>query len=97
MLVDSGFEYECIVQESVAREMNHGVGPTIPDSNYGPLVGYNMKVEVPEIGYRGNTIGYTNPSLETILVSEGFQGMIGLAMLQTLLYGGDSIEFYFEH
>jgi len=96
MLVDSGFEHECTIDQQTAQNLNWRAAANL-QSNFGPLIGYIMQIEISVIQFKKHIPCYTNANLEIALAQEKFEGLIGLKLLKEFMYGGDSIEFFLEY
>jgi hypothetical protein len=107
LLVDTGCHIYGIIDLATAKTMNHSPYISREDDRFGDdpdpsgvgkkkmMEGYVMKIGVPEIGFEEPVPFRTSRIATEKLRRQGFDGMIGLPLLQRLLYGGDSFKFFF--
>jgi hypothetical protein len=55
-----------------------------------------MKVEIPQIGFEQHIECYANKIASDQLAIEGFDGMMGLPILQQMIYGVNNLQSFLE-
>jgi hypothetical protein len=96
LLVDTGCPLDGIIDFNTAERMNHGYFVSSKSGHFGEMQGYLMKIVLPTIHFEQVVPFWSNQKVTQSLASEGFDGMIGLPLLQKLTYGGNAIEFFLE-
>ena len=97
-LVDTGCPFALVVTSAVFDEFSYDEAVSIKN-NFGWQEGGWFIVEIPEISFRTEIIGYRNDSMVSVAQRShpSFQGVLGLPILRLGEYGGNKDEFWFQH
>lgn len=94
-LADTGNPCALIVGLGVLRQFNLGLAPGM-STNFGPLDGGWLRVQIPELGLDENVLAYGSDAV--VQAAQGshpdFAGLAGLPLLRMLEYGGNRDEFW---
>jgi hypothetical protein len=94
-LADTGNPCGLIVASDVMHRFNLGVEPTV-HTNFGPLAGGWLRIQVPEIGFDEVIRGFGGDSVvqATQASHPDLQGLAGLPLLRKMEFGGDHHGFW---
>ncbi len=94
-LADTGNPCALIVGTQVMREFNLGLAPRM-STNFGPLDGGWLRVQIPEIGFDADLLAYGSDGvIQAVQDSHlDFLGLAGLSLLKLLEYGGNRDSFW---
>jgi hypothetical protein len=95
VLADTGNPCALIVSQELLKQFNIGLAPGM-STNFGPLEGGWLKVQIPEIDWEQTVLAYgSNAVWQAAQESHAdFQGLAGLPLLQHMEYGGDAASFW---
>ena len=94
-LADTGNPCALIVSREAMNECNLGLAPGM-STNFGPLEGGWLRVQIPEIELDTILLAYSsNAVVESVQESHAdFQALAGLPLLKLLEYGGNRDSFW---
>jgi hypothetical protein len=95
LIADSGNPYSLIVGEVELTSLSHRKGSSAT-TNFGILTGGWIRIAIPDIGYDALVRGYGSNLIRDAARQShpDFQGVVGLPLLRSLLYGGDPGSFW---
>jgi hypothetical protein len=94
-LADTGNPCALVVGPEMMRQFNQGLAPGM-STNFGPLDGGWLQVQIPEIGFDENVLAYASDAVAhaTAESHADFQALAGLPLLKRMEYGGDRDAFW---
>ena len=94
-LADTGNPCALIVSPQAIAQFNLGLAPGM-ESNFGPLEGAWLRVQIPEIGFDNVVLAYASEAVVNAARDShpDFEGLAGLPLLKMVEYGGDGDSFW---
>ncbi len=95
LLADTGNPCSVIVSADTMRQFNLGITTGL-HTNFGLLEGGWLRVQIPELQFDENVLGYgSDAAVEAAKSSHAdFVGLVGLPLLRMMQYGGDNDDFW---
>lgn len=95
LLADTGNPCALVIGQQAMAFLNHLVTYPI-SSNFGPLQGGWLQLQMPELGLTQQILGYGSDIVlsSTRLSHPDFEGLAGLPLLRLTEYGGDPDWFW---
>jgi hypothetical protein len=95
LLADTGNPCALIISQTTMARLKQRAAPGV-NSNFGPLEGGWIHVNVPELGLDRDLVGYASDAVALAAESSSpdFAGLAGLPLLRLMEYGGDANWFW---
>ena len=97
LLADTGNPFAIVISHAAMANLKLKAALDV-ETNFGPLQGAWVRLQMPELGLDSEVIGYASDAVasSTQTSSPDFQGLAGLPLLRLLEYGGDVDWFWLQ-
>jgi len=95
LLADTGNPCALIISVDTMRQFNLGITTGL-HTNFGFLEGGWLRVQIPELQFDEDVLGYGSDAVAEAAKSShaDFAGLVGLPLLRMMQYGGDRDHFW---
>ena len=95
LLADTGSPFNLVVSNATLQKFQL-IGVPGVSSNFGPLNGGWLRIQIPNVGIDEDIVAYGSDSVAQAVASShtDFEGLVGLPLLRKTEYGGDNDDFW---